>query len=147
MKKRLSATKCPHCGKSFLTTRFEFHLQTVHPSPPTDPTRHVQELVGDSTIRSLHRSARVGEERILRWSTFTKFEWFEVEVRRLLRLYTDQAPRADLTEAQVMCATIRDSLDAGSFLVMPKPRTTRGAEPTRGMIICSGGVPGLGKRS
>ena len=119
--KMTSTSVCPHCGKSLPVNQLGQHMSSRH-SSSADPTQYIQRLTNNTTVQSLYRSARRGEQRTLRRSTFGKFKTFEREVKRLCQLHSAGIPRPDLVEAQAMCPDIRSSLAKGNLRIMPKPR-------------------------
>lgn len=97
-----------------------------------------------STIKSLYRSALVGEKRKIRATTYRKFVNFEDEIKDAKNLNQDTSPTM-VSQARSIQEVIRNAIKAKRIIVEKSKR--RKKRRKNRLQIFSGGLPGLGKKN
>ena len=146
---------CPQCGASVKARNLEGHLRRVHANVgtvsagtviPVDIVRErLEQFLADVTIRSLYRSAKKTERRRLLPQTAGKFRRYRRALARLLDDPNVQIERDLREKASQVLATIQGAFVTGLFAKYKGPRQRPYGDS--GLVIYSGGLPGLGKRS
>lgn len=111
---------------------------------PTQQINILEDHLESSTIKSLYRSALVGEKRKIRGTTYRKFVEFEDGIKDAKNLSQAINPTV-LSQASLIQEVIRNAIKA-KHIVLEKSKRRKKKKKNR-LQIFSGGLPGLGKKN
>ncbi len=111
---------------------------------PAEQINILEDHLESSTIKSLYKSALVGEKRKIRAATYRKFVDFENEIKDSKNLGQDISPTV-LSKARSIQEAIRNAIKAKRIIVEKNKR--RKKRKKNRLQIFSGGLPGLGKKN